>query len=228
MADDADSNFAHNEYDDDKPYDDNHDAFREEDGQSYREEDNAPNENAFEHMSDPIIPEDDDEDPTIEDAATGDNTATTSAEENPGKQHCGYTLLNRLNTNSNNSFQTAMDKPFNCKSCFPPTHQLLDKDNFGYIMTQMATNTEFAKTMTQMSANAGLRKLEQKAEEAILAKFAQLKDLNVYEPLDPNKLTHVHKKQALRAINLIKEERSGKLKGLTVADGRSQKSLFDK
>jgi hypothetical protein len=32
----------------------------------------------------------------------------------------------------------------------------------------------------------------------------------------------------LRAINLIKEKQSGKLKGRTVADGRSQKDLYDK
>jgi hypothetical protein len=33
---------------------------------------------------------------------------------------------------------------------------------------------------------------------------------------------------ALRAINLIKEKRDGRLKGRTVADGRPQRSLYTK
>jgi hypothetical protein len=120
-----------------------------------------------------------------------------------------------------------MDVPFNSQSYFPPT-QLLYKDIFGYIMTQMGTNAEFATTMTQMSANAGLRKHGRKAEQALLAEFAQLEDLDVYEPLDPRKLTRAQKKQALRAINLIKEKRCGRLKGRTVADGRPQRNMYDK
>ena len=78
--------------------------------------------------------------------------------------------------------------------------------------------------MTQLSANAGIMKHGRKAQEALMAEFAQLDDPSVYEPLDPSKLTRAQKKAALRAINLIKEKRCGKLKGRTVADGRSQGS----
>ena len=95
-------------------------------------------------------------------------------------------------------------------------------------MTQAEQDTEFAITLTQMSANASLKRYGMKAEEALLAEFAQLEDLEVYEPLDPSKLTRAQRKSALRAINLIKEKRCGRLKGRTVADGRSQKSLYDK
>ena len=56
----------------------------------------------------------------------------------------------------------------------------------------------------------------------------QLEDLKVYEPLNPMKLTRTQKKAALRAINLIKEKRCGRLKGRTVADGRTQKGMYDK
>ena len=104
-----------------------------------------------------------------------------------------------------------MDSPYDSKSYFPPV-QLLQKDIFAYVMAQMDVNPEFAVTMTQMSANAGLKKHGKKAEEALLAEFSQLEDLNVYEPLDPNKLTRAQKKAALRAINLIKEKRCGRLK----------------
>ena len=82
--------------------------------------------------------------------------------------------------------------------------------------------------MTQMSANAGIKKHGGKAMEALMAEFAQLEDLTAYEPLDPTKLTRAQKKSALRAINLIKEKRCGKLKGRTVADGRAQRMLYDK
>jgi hypothetical protein len=121
-----------------------------------------------------------------------------------------------------------MDEPFNSKSYFPPT-QLVYKDIFTHIMTTpVATDTDLARTLTQMSANAGLKKHGRKAEEALLAEFTQLEDLNVYEPLDPNKLTSEQKRGALRAINLIKEKRCGRLKGRTVADGRPQRNMYDK
>jgi Reverse transcriptase (RNA-dependent DNA polymerase) len=61
-----------------------------------------------------------------------------------------------------------------------------------------------------------------------MAEFAQLEDLDVYEPLEPSKLNRAPKKATLRAINLIKEKRCGRLKGRTVADGRSQKGMYDK
>ena len=61
-----------------------------------------------------------------------------------------------------------------------------------------------------------------------MAEFSQLEDLDVYEPLDPKHLSRVQKKAALRAINLIKEKRCGRLKGRTVADGRPQKGMYDK
>ena len=133
-----------------------------------------------------------------------------------------------------------MDEPHSSKS-YLPLMQLLYKDVFAYIMTQAEEKAEFAITLTQMSANAGLKKHRKKAEEALLAEFAQLEDLGVYdaefaqledlevyEPLDPSKLTRAQRKSALRAINLIKEKRCGRLKGRTVADGRPQKNLYDK
>ena len=61
-----------------------------------------------------------------------------------------------------------------------------------------------------------------------MKEFAQLEDLSVFEGLDPNTLTSTQRKHALRAINLIKEKRCGKLKGRTVADGRPQRTLYDK
>ena len=82
--------------------------------------------------------------------------------------------------------------------------------------------------MTQMSAKAGIRKHGKTAEAALMAEFAQLEDLSVYQSVDPKKLTREQRMAALRAINLIKEKRDGRLKCRTVADGRSQRTLYDK
>ena len=124
--------------------------------------------------------------------ATVDEQGAQDAEdlEEQGEQDAvpRYTLRTRANPR-NSVFQNAMDKPQNSKSYFPPM-QLLYKDVFTYFMTQAVQDTEFAITLTQMSSNAGLKKYGKKAKEAILAEFAQLEDdLEVYDPLDPSKLT---------------------------------------
>jgi Reverse transcriptase (RNA-dependent DNA polymerase) len=81
---------------------------------------------------------------------------------------------------------------------------------------------------TQMSFKQGLKQYGRAAEEALMKEFAQLQDLNVYEPVNARLLTPEQRKGALRAINLIKEKRNGILKGRTVADGRIQRPLYEK
>jgi hypothetical protein len=94
-------------------------------------------------------------------------------------------------------------------------------------MTQMSTNVG-TKKHVQMSAKAGIKKHGRKAEEALMTKFVQLEELSVFEGINPEILMSKQRRTALRAINLIKEKRSGQLKGRTVADGRLQRSLYDK
>jgi hypothetical protein len=82
--------------------------------------------------------------------------------------------------------------------------------------------------MTQMTANAGIRKHGGKAITALLEEFCQLDDKSVFKPLHAKELTTRQKKDALRAINLIKEKRCGRIKGRTCADGRPQRGLYTK
>jgi hypothetical protein len=49
-----------------------------------------------------------------------------------------------------------------------------------------------------------------------MAEFAQLENLDVYEALDPSKLTNAQKKAALRAINLFKERGTESSRGVHV------------
>jgi hypothetical protein len=86
----------------------------------------------------------------------------------------------------------------------------------------------FGHTMTQMTATAGIKKHGQAAVDALLQEFRQLDSKNVFEPLDASTLTAKKRREALCAVNLIKEKRSGKLKGRTHADGRSERSKCTK
>ena len=131
--------------------------------------------------------------------------------ENQGGTH-PYNLRNRDTTTVR--FETAMDEPHSNQAYYPPM--------------QLAQQRIYAHIMTQMSAKAGIRKHGKEAEAALMAEFAQLEDLNVFEALNPKTLTRQQKAAALRAINLIKEKRDGRLKGRTCADGRPQKTLYDK
>ena len=81
---------------------------------------------------------------------------------------------------------------------------------------------------TQMSAEAGIKKHGQVAEEALMKEFQQFRDMDVFEPMDATTLSNENKKDALKAISVIKEKRCGKIKGRTVADGRKQRDKYTK
>ncbi|KAI2502818.1 Reverse transcriptase (RNA-dependent DNA polymerase) [Fragilaria crotonensis] len=142
----------------------------------------------------------------------------------------------RPRNNAPNAFQAAIDTPHDGKSYFPP-RQLAQT---GFTLTQsgaerfsLTAPSDFNKSvfgyiMNQMTAQAGIKKHGKAAEAALMNEFAQLEELEVYESVDPNTLTWEQRKAALKAINLIKEKRDGTLKGRTVADGRRQRSLYDK
>ena len=56
--------------------------------------------------------------------------------------------------------------------------------------------------------------------------YEQLDYLTVLGRLPPEKITPEQKRKALRAINLIKEKRCGKLKGRICADGSTQRKYI--
>jgi len=82
--------------------------------------------------------------------------------------------------------------------------------------------------MTQKTATTGIKKHGQAAVDALVQEFCQLNNKDVFDPIDASALTTGQKREALRAVNLIKEKRSGKLKGRTCADGRSQRAHYTK
>jgi hypothetical protein len=95
------------------------------------------------------------------------------------------------------------------------------------------SNTEVFKyvtgfMMTQMTAKAGIKKHGQVAIDTLFQEFLQLHNLGVFLGQHKSELTQTQKRGALQAISVIKEKRSGRIKGRTVADGRPQRTLYTK
>ena len=78
----------------------------------------------------------------------------------------------------------------------------------------------------QMTDKAGIRKHRQKAVDALFKKIAQIDTKGVIKAIRASDLTHAQRKNALRAINLIKEKRNGVIKGRTCADGRPERKIY--
>ena len=67
-----------------------------------------------------------------------------------------------------------------------------------------------------------------KTFKALLKEYEELNDLQVFEPLKADDLSYDHKRNALNAIELIKQKQCGKIKRRNVADCRRQRELFTK
>ena len=85
-----------------------------------------------------------------------------------------------------------------------------------------------ALCFNQMSAKKGIKKHGQMAVNAILKEYTQLHDLGVFKPRFKNDLTGQQIKDCLRLITVIKEKRTGALKGRACADGRPQRAYIPK
>ena len=81
---------------------------------------------------------------------------------------------------------------------------------------------------TQMTAEVWIRKHGQVAISTIFNEFEQLQDLEVFEGMSASDLSQEQSRNALASINIIKENRSGGINGRSVADGRKQKSFYNK
>ena len=82
--------------------------------------------------------------------------------------------------------------------------------------------------MTQMSAKKGFKKFGQKA---IASMFKELKQLHdgamegkpVVQPVDIKNTTEQERKEALEAVALIKQKRTGDIKSRVCANGKKQR-----
>ena len=74
---------------------------------------------------------------------------------------------------------------------------------------------------TQMGKK-GIKTYGKRLVVAMLNKYKQLKNLDVFGPQDATVMYRQEKYRSLRAFNLIKENRCGKIKGRTGTDGIHQ------
>ena len=87
------------------------------------------------------------------------------------------------------------------------------------------TNT-FNVIFTQMTADKGIKEFGANAIAAIYKEYKQMEDMKVLGVLDASKLMNDQKRRALRAVNLIKLKRSGKLKACMCANGAPQRKYI--
>ena len=84
-----------------------------------------------------------------------------------------------------------------------------------------------AFSFNQMSERRDIKKHGEAAVLALFKEFAQLHEKRVFRAIKASELSG-EQKNALHAINLIKEKRNGVLKGRTCADGRKQRRWYSK
>jgi len=75
-----------------------------------------------------------------------------------------------------------------------------------------------------MSAGKGIKLYGAKAIAAMFKEYKQLEAFKVLGRIHPDSLSHDQKRRALRAVNLIKLKRCGKMKGCTCADGSTERN----
>jgi len=90
------------------------------------------------------------------------------------------------------------------------------------------TTIRIRNTILMMTVRKGIRFYGEAAIIAIFNEYKQLKDLEVFGEIKDEDLTPEVKMNALRAINLIKKKRCGKVKGRTVANGRPQRAYVSR
>ena len=96
-------------------------------------------------------------------------------------------------------------------------------------LMQRAVNCIFLTA--QMNASKGIKLLGERAVAAMVKEFRQLDEgafpgKPVVEPISPDSITEKEEKEALEAVNLIKEKRNGDVKGRTCADGSRQRRFL--
>ncbi|GFH56495.1 hypothetical protein CTEN210_12971 [Chaetoceros tenuissimus] len=77
----------------------------------------------------------------------------------------------------------------------------------------------------QMTATEGIKIFQEQAVAALIKEYKQLNNMCVLGVVDYDSVTAEQKAKALRARNLIKEKRDGKIKGRCCSDGSGQRKF---
>ena len=95
----------------------------------------------------------------------------------------------------------------------------------------LASTRGTAKKCDQTSERAGINRFGQEAVVSVIKEFKQLDEdpmegKRVVMPIEYKTLSTKQKKEALDAVNLIKEKRDGRLKGRSCANGAKQRRFL--
>ena len=159
---------------------------------------------------------------------TSEEQRSDSQENGNGGDAPGYNLRTNRTRSYDHRLDHQMDEPESTQS-YESGVQMLQ-----HAVANMNSNPQDLNryicgvVLTQMSAKAGIEKHGQPAIDCLFAEFAQLEDRNVFTGVKSSELTKEQKYNALRSISLVKEKRTGKLKGRTCVDGRPQRSQYTK
>ena len=148
----------------------------------------------------------------------------------------GYNLRNRDELNQGPSFNDQFDDPASNQSYAPAHLQFFQQSVSGMVEDPQSMHDHLCDlyerivefSFNQMAAKDGIAKHGEAAVMALFKEFGQLHDKRVFTAIRASDLSFDQKKNALHAINIIKEKRNGMLKGRTVADGRKQRAWYTK
>ena len=141
-----------------------------------------------------------------------------------------YNLRDRSEIGQKPKFNDQFDNPASSKS-YAPHLQFFQQSVSGMIDDPQSFHNHLCElhehvvafSFNQMSERDAIKKHGKAAILALFREFAQLHEKKVFRAIKASDLTSTQKKNALHAINLIKEKRNGILKERTCADGRKQR-----
>jgi hypothetical protein len=208
------------------------------------EEDNdIDNTNIEQEEDDDIMHESDDVLPPInehveersEDSDSTSTNETTESKERESTESEERTYANQRPRRENAGLGVdTLEMSFDGKSYTHGRHRqfMMVKENYDINQDMDSYMSLATKVMfTQMNAKKGIKRF---GERAIAAMFKEYKQMDegpmpgkpVFGVCDSTKLSWEEKRQALEAVNLIKEKRCGKIKGRTCANGSKQRQYL--
>ena len=158
----------------------------------------------------------------ISEKERSDEYKSSSDEERSDPDFCPSSKFENLTETSRYNLRSRQSNSNqgNCKYNFQQTHHKFH--------LEPSQESELHTSLTQMSANKGIKMFGDKALDVIMKEYQQLDNLGVFKPLMSNKINKKQKLNALNAIDLIKQKRCGKIKGRTVADGGKKRDTYSK
>jgi len=185
--------------------------------------------------------------PSIHDVNAGDDVEDNDVNdnnENESQNNIGLESYNLRNNTKKTRDQSFNKQNYTFLMCYKKRTRALSKDKHEYVKRICNTMISVSRgeqynagmlhknivhyCMTQMSAKKGIKLFGEKALEAMVSEYSQLDKLSVFLPRWASSLSYEEKNAALNIIDLIKEKRSGKIKGRTVVDGRGQRESCNK